>query len=313
MPTQPIEEILPLSKSEPEISNVLGRFGNLIDEAVYFGTHVLKWHLESTRGGDETVPVTLSFRHILELLYCVSLNIRRSLVDPCKLLLRGALESFFGVAYILEADTNRRSMAFMATYANQRMKTYRKLDPSTDQGKEFARLIKKDRIAANMVLTVPPSLVRSSIANLESLLKRPEYKDANAEYQRMRKTGTKNPYWYSLYGGPKNVEKLADHLGLVAMYHILYRQWSSSTHGTDIIHGKISQSETGHGAILQLRLPTEAQTLTVLAVSLALELYQLFINRYAPDKANVYKSWYKKEIRPVYVRLTGEKIILIKL
>lgn len=313
MSTQPIEEVIPRTPSSAEVSKVLGRFADLIEETVNFGSHVLKWHLEAARGGDETAPVTLSLRHILELLDCVSINIRHSSAEPCKLLLRGALESYFSVAYILEADTKRRAMAFMAVYANQRLKGYRKLDPTTQQGKEFQNLLKEDRIAGNMVISIPPSLVQSSIANLESLLKKPDYKDANAEYQRLKKAGMKNPYWYSLYGGPTNIEKLAEHLQLAAMYHILYRQWSSSTHGTDIIQGKISRSSTGQTEILQLRLPTEAQVLTVLAVSIALSIFQLFIRHYSAERSVDYKNWYTMEIRATYMRLTEDKIIQIKL
>jgi hypothetical protein len=313
MPTQPVQEVIPRNPSSPEVSKVLGKFADLIDETVNFGSHVLKWHLESARGGDETAPITLSFRHILELLDAVSINIRNSSVDPCKLLLRGALESYFGVAYILETDTERRAMAFMATYVNQRLKTYRKLDPTTQQGKEFRKLLKKDPIGASMVISIPTATIQAAIANLESLVKKPAYQNAHNEYARIRKAGSKNPYWYSLYGGPTNIEKLADHLNMQAVYHILYRQWSSSTHGTDIIQGNISRSSTGQAEILQLRLPKEPQLLTLLAVSIALKLFRLFIERYSPEKSAEYKSWYTKEIQAIYLRLTKDKIIQLKI
>jgi len=313
MSTQPVLQIIPRTPANPNVSKVLGRFADLIDETVNFGSHVLKWHLESAQGGDENVPITLSFRHILELLDAVSINIRNSLVDPSKLLLRGALECYFGVAYMLKADTKRRAMAFMASYVNQRLKTYRKLDPTTQQGKEFRRLLKKDPIAANMIISIPTPVVQAAIANLETLLKKPAYKDANDEYNRLKKTNSKNPYWYSLYGGPSNIEKLADHLNMQASYHILYRQWSNSTHGTDIIQGNISRSPSGETSIHQLRLPKEPEVLTVLAVSIALKLFRLFIARYAPHKSTEYKSWYTREIRPTYLRLTRDKIIKIEL
>jgi hypothetical protein len=313
MSTQPVEEIIPRNPSNPELSKVLGRFADLIDETINFGSHVLKWHLESARGGDETAPITLSFRHILELLDAVSINIRNSSVDPCKLLLRGALESYFGVAYILETDTERRAMAFMATYVNQRLKTYRKLDPTTQQGKEFRSVLKKDHLGASMVISIPTPVIEAAIANLESLVKKAAYKDAHAEYNRLKKANSKNPYWYSLYGGPTNIEKLADHLNMQAFYHILYRQWSSSTHGTDIIQGNISRSSTGQTEILQLRLPKEPQALTVIAVSIALKLFRLFIERYALEKSSEYKSWYTKEIQATYLLLTKDKIIQIKI
>jgi hypothetical protein len=309
MPTTPAVKY---ASDNQELLKTLDRFADLVQETVNFGTHVLDWELGSTSGGDETAPITLSLRHILELLDSVSINIRNSCIDPCKLLLRGALESFFGVAYILETDTTRRAMAFMATYSNQRLRTYRRFDQTSEQGKEYRNLLKKDRLAGDMIVSVPPSLVKSAIANLESLLTKPAYKEANAEYQKQKKSGSGNPYWYSLHGGPKNIEKLADHLKLQAMYHILYRQWSSASHGTDIIQGKISAQSEGQAAILQLRLPTDAQVLTSLAVTIGLELFQAIIKHYVPARMDDYRAWYTIEIREVYLRLSQGKIIQIK-
>jgi hypothetical protein len=93
MPTTPAVKY---ASDNQELLKTLGRFADLIQETVNFGTHVLEWELGSAPGGDETAPITLSLRHILELLDSVSINIRNACVDPCKLLLRGALESFFG-------------------------------------------------------------------------------------------------------------------------------------------------------------------------------------------------------------------------
>lgn len=310
MPTVPAVQYVP---EDPGILKTLSRFADAIQETVNFGTHVLEWELTSTLGGDENAPITLSTRHILELLDSVSINIRNSSVDPCKLLLRGALESFFGVAYMLEADTERRSMAFLAAYANQQLKLYRRLDASSEPGKEFENLVKKDRVAGGMKFTFPPQLVESSILNLENLLRKPKYKEANAEYQRLKKGRSGTPYWFSLYGGPKNIEKLAEHLDLSALYHLLYKQWSNAVHGMDIIQGKIASRPDGKAALLQFRLPTDAQAMTSLAIAIGLELYQTAIKYYVPDRLNDFRSWYTLEIHPVYVRISGDKIIQVEL
>ena len=308
MPTKPA---IPTTLDSPEVLQTLGRFADLVEETVNFGTHVLQWHLNSATGGDQTIPITLSLRHILELLDCVSINLRHSCVDPCKLLLRGVLESFFAIAYIVESDTSRRAMAFMAAYAHQRIRTYKRFDVSTEQGRDFLNLLKQDRLASHMAISLPPSVVQSATANMESLLEEPEYKDAIAEYLRRKRAGTGNPYWYSLYGGPRNIEKLADHLKLSGIYHILYRQWSSATHGTDIIQGKITRTETGKGAIRQIRLPTDAQVLTALAVSFGLEVFRAVIIHSAPQRMKDYQAWYVTEIRDLYMRLSGDAIIQI--
>jgi len=285
----------------------------LIQETVNFGTHVLEWELESLLQIPENAPITLSFRHVLELLDSVALNVRGSCVDPCKLLLRGALESFFAIAYILKDERQRRSFAFMATYANQSLSSYKRYDPATEQGRQFRQLLEKDAALAAIAASMPAEIVKEAITNMEQLLKKPEYREASSEYAKMKKAGSRSPYWYSLFGGPSNLEKLADHLQYNGLYHVLYRQWSSATHGVDIIRGKIAPGGEGQAAILQPRLPGDAQVLTGIAVTIALKLFRVVIEADAPTRTEDFEAWYLKEIRTDYLIVTKENIVRMEL
>ena len=313
MPTKPIEEIIPRTYDNPKIEEAVGKIADVIDETVNFGSHVFKWHLDSATGGDETVPITLLFRHILEIIDSVAINVRHSSTEPCKLLLRGLLESLFGLTYILKNETEKRAMAFMTTYAMQRLKYSKKLDLSTEQGKQFQKQLNDDPLAKTVIASVSKSNnpVKSVIANLEALLKKDNYIDAVKEYERTKKAGQKNPNWYSLYDGPKNMEKLAEHLKLAVLYQVFYRLWSNAVHGTDIIVGKISRSSSGHSKVLQIRLPLEIENITSLTISFAYKLYRMFIERYCPDKLSELNKWYKEEIRDMYLKLSRNKIIKI--
>jgi hypothetical protein len=310
MPTRPAIDYIP---TDDALLRTLGRFAFLIEETVNFGTHVLQWELESSAQTNENVPISLSMRHVLELLDSVAINVRNSCVDPCKLLLRGVLESFFAIAFILENDRQRRSLAFMAAYANESLRSYKRYDPTTEQGAQFRQLLEKDPALAAVAASIPCEVVKNAIINLEQLLKQPEYREVSSEYARMKKRGSRSPYWYSLFGGPNNLEKLADHLRFNELYHVLYRQWSSATHGMDIIRGKIAPRGEGQAAILQHRLPGDAQVLTVIAVSIGLKLFHLVIESDSPNRMTEYHKWYMKEIRTDYLRLTEGNIIRVEL
>lgn len=311
MPTEPIRELLPREIESHGVLEVLRKFSEAIDETVNFGTHVFKWCDESNTRGDETAPLFLSLRHILGLSDAVAINIRASAADPCKLLLRGSLESYLGIAYILEANTDQRGMAFMFWYVNQKLKLYKKLDFTTDQGKEFRKTLSTDKLFESMKLDYPKDKLDDAIDNLNSLLKKPGYVEAAAEYQRLRKSGKKNPHWYSFYNGPENVEKLATHLHSPLIYHILYRQWSEATHGTDIIQGVIHEGPSGTTEIVQLRLPKDAQILTFFAITIFIELYQRLIKHFVPSRLVDFKKWYTHELLPRYQPLSKEQIIQI--
>ena len=65
MPTTPAINYIP---SDDALLRTLGRFAFLIEESVNFGTHVLEWELEASAQTRENAPISLSMRHVLELL-----------------------------------------------------------------------------------------------------------------------------------------------------------------------------------------------------------------------------------------------------
>jgi len=314
MPTNPILDIIPRNIENEEVTTALRQFSSTVDEIVNFGSHILKWCLDAATGGDENLPLFLSLRHILELIDSISINIRESSVFPCKLLLRGVLESYFGATYMLEdkSKTKKRAMAFMICYVNRRLNIYKKLIPSTDANKNFIKKIEDDRLVGKAKIGNPPKILNSLIANLDGLLKKPSYKRANDEFQRFKKSGRRDPYWYSLYDGPKNLEELANHLKLSGLYHVLYRHWSEAVHGTDIIEGKIFRDISGQGGIIQLRLPGDAQVITSLTLSIACDLFKLYVQYFVPETLPDYTTWYMQEIRDINLRLIGSPIIQVK-
>ena len=203
----------------------------------------------------------------------------------------------------------RRAVA----YANESLRSYKRYDPTTDQGKRFRQLLEKDNALAAVAASIPDEVVKNAIINMEQLLKKPEYRDTNSEYARMKKGGSRSPYWYSLFDGPSNLEKLADHLQFNGLYHVLYRQWSSATHGMDIIRGKISSRGQGQAGILQHRLPRDAQVLTVIAVTIGLKLFRLVIESDSPNRMTEFQQWYLNEIQADYLGLTKGNIIRLEL
>lgn len=302
---EPIEEIIPRIS---EAQDILGKFSKEIDEAVNFGSHVLKWDIETSKGGDENMPIVLLFRHFLELIDSVSILVKYSSIDPCKLILRGSLETYFGLEYLFEKDTIDRSMAFLVCHAHKKLKVYRKLDNDSNQSKAFLKEIQKDKSYDTLDLSRIPN-IKDAIQNSESMLSLPIYQKAEAEYQRLIKLKFKNPPWYQLFNGPKNVKELSSHLQLNGLYEILYRYWSGSTHSTDIIDGKISHSNTGGVDIIQIRFIKDAQSITSYALTFSFKMFELFINKRTPSRLNEYKAWYQ-ERKNTYLQIASTNRII---
>jgi hypothetical protein len=308
MSTNPVEELLP--PIHPAAKSALEQFGSLVDETIAFGTHVLKWQMDSATGGDEVAPITLSIRHILDMLAAVSSCVKSSNIDPCKSILRATLESFLGLAYLLKEDSSRRGFAFLAVEASQRLKHVKMLDPSTTEGDAFRKALESDTVVPGFVPNISPEVIKTSLANTEAFLASRGVREAVAELKRLKKKNkNSNPHWYSLYGGPTNLERLATSLGYQSLYLVYYKHWSRSTHGIDVVQGKLGPGPSGRPRLIQLRVPTEAQTATQFAVTLALKMFRLIVDKYCPEKQSEFASWYSVEVRQQFLALGDQNLL----
>jgi len=312
VPTQPFGKLAPLDLKGTPAGALFSAWADGIRETVNFGTHVLYWCWGKAPSSRD-LPVILSLRHALDMLDAISILLKEGAADACKLQLRSLLEVFFGVRYILQADTAKRGMAFMVWHVNGRLRYYRKLDSKRESGKQLRQALKRDHWLKSVELPDIPE-AEQLIGNLEELLKEPDYAKAEAEYKRTRQKASGRPLpWYALYGGPHTVEGLAKVVGAEGVYEILYRDWSGVVHATSIIQGKISPGgEPGVAALHQIRHPRDAQTVLAYALPVGVDLIRATIEHYCPERLSDFRGWYVREMREIMLLAGGEKLLNVE-
>lgn len=309
MSTKPYDKIIPDPISNKDVKTVLNGFSNLIIEVRNYGTCVMKESSEASEGSIDARPLIMLFRNIIEIIDSISLLVKESSIEPCKIILRTLLENILSIKYIVSKDTKQRASCFMVWDFHQTIKKLKRLDFSSSQGKQFLRKFKKDKLLNKAKIKKYDNILEM-IKAYEERLQRPHFQEIENEYQRIKKI-TKNPKWYSLFGGPNNLEELAARLNLPGVYEQFYREWSDSTHGTDIFKGKESPStKTGEILISQIRLPKYAQQITQITISLSLEIFQDIIDHFKPEMKQDYSAWYIKEIRHYYNQLSQRQFII---
>lgn len=287
---KPVENILP-RQIDPNVGDLLAKFSRLINDAVNFGTYLMKGDAEKHRTGDENLPPVLFLRNILDLGDAISVLIQKSSTDSGKILLRSLLENFCGLEYMLKADMNRRALCYILWYTHKNLKLYDKLNSSSPAGKQFIKEIKKDDLLGNSHGLVDPRGLIAAIQNLESLLKKPWYVSIEAEYQRVH-AQQKNPPWYTLFGGPENIEQLARNLSHRASYDFFYRSFSVSVHATEVLDSKLVSNPDGTVSIVQLRILKEAQSVTVNTINFLNLSFQVYYKYRLPERETDCKNWY---------------------
>ncbi|MDP1728487.1 MAG: DUF5677 domain-containing protein [Bacteroidota bacterium] len=288
------------------LTPALNHFVQGIENLVNFGVQIVGWDLDQEGKSDEHLPPILFLRNYIEVIDAISILVRHSSIDPCKNLLRTALENLANIEYLLEKDTNQRSLSFLVwNFVNGHMSAL-KVDGKSLEYKQLRDAYNKDRFLKTSTPSIHPDAEQAK-ANSVALLAHDKYKAVHLEYRRTAKR-IQNPNWYSLFNGPRTMKKLCEHLEINVLYELVYRTFSESIHGTDIIQGMIYSAGPGRSAIAQIRHPVAVHNVTTLCTNLTLVLYTDYIQKRLPDKHADFLKW-KDEIMPFQKSLYEQEFI----
>lgn len=309
--TDPHAQLLP--DHDPKVTAVLGKFSALMDEVVAFGTHVLRWStLVTNRGQDENLPRLGLFRRLLDLLDGVSAQVERGSAESARANVRVLYECALAIQYLLEADHTNRGIAYLVAGMHADEKAYKALDPTTQQGKQTAKVVAADRLMGGLNLPAIKDLP-ARLAGIQKVLGQGSYAAVEQEYQAVKKANKgRDPAWYALFGGPKNIYALAGHLSLGGVYAFLYRPLSGTTHSADAIKRAVSVTGPGKAEVHQVRLASEAQLMTKIAIGLVVDTMSLYVAFYNPEKVANFKKWYARQIAGNLKTLAKREIIDFK-
>lgn len=293
---------------DKEVERILVYFHDQIRKLSDFGAEVLRWDLEKQRGGDALIPPMLFIRNQIEIIESISVLIKNSLADPCNSFLRSLLETHLYLEYILQEETEKRSLSFIVWNTHGIIQLIKKTDGTSEQAKRAKAIYKKDKFLKGSEFVTSKS---DFLSSNESLLAMDTFKEANEEFLRLKAQNGKTPNWFSMYNGPKDIEQLADRIQLNGIYEGLYRSLSNSVHGTDIVRGKFSRGKEGDFLINQIRLPSEAEGVTMSCFNVAIMTFLTYVDKRIPEKKLEFEKWYLT-IRDFHQSLLKEKKIVVQ-
>lgn len=287
--TKPINEIIP-RELDDDLAKVLNSKANELEEIVNYGSNIIAWDLDRADGSDEDLPPVLFLRNFLESIDAISLLVRFSAIEPCRSILRTALENLFYLEYILQDDMKNRSLAFWVWDIIHTSKLLSKADPTSNGYHDLLNKYKKDKMMRKITPTVLSNSNTIKEKN-ERILLLPKFQSIKQEYDRIAVKFKKPPSWYTLFDGPKNIEEMANRVELGAVYEILYRNWSSSIHGTNIINGKIKINRDGQAEIIQLRDPKDVESICLNCSNLCMMVFKNYVTKRMPHNMPNFLNW----------------------
>lgn len=249
--------------------------------------------------------VLMLTRHVIESVDGVSVLVERGCAENCGPLLRSAFEAQLGLLYILDTDSKRRALSYQVAHAHRKIKAYRKCDPNDVLGKQLRAELKDDPMTK--VFNRVPGNLQAMIANLESMFKKPEYAPIEAEWQASRKN--KDPEWFALFGGPRDVRSLAIQLKLGAVYEGLYRSWSDVIHAGSGFNHVGPSDQPGTIMIRPIRHPDGLELACTFAAEFCLNTARALVQKYDLAQWERFRETYSEKIGPHYVEISKGTLI----
>jgi hypothetical protein len=226
MPTDPHPDILYRELATVQVAQTYPQAAPLLREVVNFGTHAFVRCL-SYGEGEENIHLAAFalYRHVLELTDSIEVLVSNGCPSASAPNLRSSFEALLSLEYITEpdADYRARSLSWLAAYARDHLRMYRRLQVSSGEGQEFLNAIENDKTVKEFP-PLPQDQVEAGIERMEKLLSREQFEAIQSEFAKHRR----ELRWYALFGGPSNLRDLARHLGRPVQYDVLYRQWYST-------------------------------------------------------------------------------------
>ena len=289
MPTEPYQPILDRAAAQRRAADVIAAASPLLRELVNVGTRLVqRFELEVDANDSGDHAIVALYLHILEMTDAVEVLITAGSATPCEALLRSALEALFSLDYICETDTDKRAAAWVVEYIHRRLETFARLDLRSYKGRSFRRAILQDPALRDLPLPAEvEGILQSERSRWDDLLSQPQFREAEAEFQatlqRQRAGGRYGGLdWYSLYNGPTSIRALADHLGRLPEYDLLYRAWSEIAHANDVSHHLLGISAQ-RGDFTGLRRTSEIADIAGYAERIFRDATRIVMHAFYPD------------------------------
>lgn len=180
---------------------------------------------------EENNAIVFLYRNAVAYIDAIAEAARVPSVENIRILARTFFEVKCYMEYIFKENTYQRAVAYQVYYIRDRIKSYKRLDPSTASGKSFRKDWQKDRVfAASESIQVDTKTV---IENLKSQLVESPYFEINQRYEEFERKKRKYN-WYTFDETACSLIDLCKYIDQKISYEIFFRQWSGVVHSTSV-------------------------------------------------------------------------------
>lgn len=294
-------------KSKTNYQHMRKTASEFISKVQKFGDEVFEHcsrHADKTQRIVDRVLLALA-RHNASQLDCINILLASGGVDGCSSLLRSILDATFGIAHIVQDKHQERALSYQLVRMKRFIKHLRRGDRTHPDGRQLETELATDAFVPDALSKLPPGLADKADKFERELNAKLEFVPILAEWERLKHFGgktQKDPEWYTLFGGARDIRRLAKQLGWQSLYDFFYRDWSNTAHAGNALENYT----TADNCLRPLRYPAGYASALSLAIPFYLNGLERLASFYDATLAGQVRTHGVAVLYPELVRIAGQ-------
>jgi len=205
---------------------------------------------------------------------------------------RALFEVYVYINWVLQKDKDQKARHYYVWHLRRQRTWLYRMIPTTDEHKRFEKAIGQLKLTQNLEMQEE---AKRQIAAIDKVLSKDEYKEINAEFDKMRRPSRDyDQRWYRSCGA-KSIAHMAEVLEMKPQYDIFYSQFSEIAHSEGLRkHILVNEKGIVFEPIRQLE---GIRTFLTIVLTLAFQIYRSILNEYRPDELSNFSKKYVEEWR----------------
>jgi len=265
----------------------------LVGEITNYGSNLIPRCFVSTKRKLPDVIILGSLlKQAVAMLDAVEILVSQGALYAAHVPARALFEVYLYISWVLQQDKDQRGKQYYVWHLRRRRMWLRRMVPKTDEQKRFEEAIKELNLSQDQPMQEE---ARKQLAAIDKVLSKDEYKEINAEFDKMKRRGRDyDQPWYRP-SGARSLADMAARLGVKPQYDIFYTQFSEIAHSEAFAkHILIKEQGIVFEPIRQLE---RVRTFLTIVLSLAIRIYQLILKEYRPEELSNFGRKYLEEWR----------------
>lgn len=258
---------------------------------VNYGTHlILRCWVTSERKMEDIVALLSLLQQVVAMTDAVEVLLREGVVQPAMLQCRSIFEMSATMQWLLKSDSDQRARAYLVSNLRRERLWGLRAIPGSNEERAFKAFW--EELKAQTITPERAAQLQEQVDSVSTILQSDGFRELNDLFDRhYSQRGYEMPWFKPV--GANSFRQIADDLGQLKEYDILYAFGSGVMHGSTF-RGLV-EFDAGRLVISPLRSPNEMSFVLRSVMALIIRTYRVVLEHYRPGEIQAFSRKYVED------------------